>query len=88
MFLPLVDDLLNELALVSSVNLEGVAGLRIAEDLQGEELALDLRLLRLVNVQEGHMLHHIKSSKVLTGGMMKSPLTYMKPSTGAPSRFL
>jgi hypothetical protein len=34
--LPLVDDLLNELALVSSVNLEGVAGLGVCEGLERE----------------------------------------------------
>lgn len=57
MLLPLVDDLLNELALVPSVYLQGVACFGVAaEDLQGEELALDLRLLGLVDVQECHML--------------------------------
>ena len=61
MFLPLIDDLFNELALVSSVNLEGVAGLGVGEGLQGEELALDLGLLGLVDVQEGHMLQHSQS---------------------------
>jgi len=67
-FLPLIDDLLNELALVSSVNLEGVASLGVAEDLQGEQLALDLRLLRLVDVQEGHMLQQISHARYSQAG--------------------